>query len=145
MASALRGRPAIGAYLKQGFKRSALISLALLPALPLAHWFIPFFYGSDYIPSIFLFQLLLGVVIFDIFTLPALLLIYTFDRPDLSALAEGLRVVTLALLAAWLIPVMGPVGAIVAKFCAKVVGVGITLALLTLESAKEHEDTRNKD
>jgi O-antigen/teichoic acid export membrane protein len=145
MASALKGRQAVGAYLKQGFKRSALISLLLLPALPLARWFIPFFYGSEYLPSVFLFQLLLGVVIFDIFTLPALLLIYTFDRPDLSALAEGLRVVSLVLLAAWLIPTLGPVGAIVAKFCAKLVGVGVTLVLLTLESAKKREDTRSKN
>jgi O-antigen/teichoic acid export membrane protein len=116
--------------LKQGFKRSFLISLALLLLLPLSRWFIPFFYGSDYLPSVWLFQLLLGVVIFDIFTLPALLLIYTFDRPDLSALAEGLRVGLLVLLAAWLIPVMGPGGAIVAKFGAKVVGVILTLVLL---------------
>jgi O-antigen/teichoic acid export membrane protein len=145
MASALKGRQAVGAYLKQGFKRSALISLLLLPALPLARWFIPFFYGPEYLPSIFLFQLLLGVVIFDIFTLPALLLIYTFDRPDLSALAEGLRVAILVLLAAWLIPTMGPIGAIIAKFCAKLVGVVITLVLLFQHSSRHEKNLNHKE
>lgn len=130
MASSLKSRQAVGHYLKQGFKRSLLLSLALLLLLPLARPFITLFYGSDYLPSVFLFQLLMGVVIFDIFTLPALLLIYTFDRPDLSALAEGLRVVLLLILAAWLIPILGPAGAILAKFGAKLAGVVVTLALL---------------
>lgn len=130
MASALQDRTAMVAYLRQGFKRSVLISLPLLALMPLAVWFIPFFYGDEFRASVHLFQLLLAVVIFDIMTLPALLLIYTFDRPDLSALAEGLRVVMLIGLAVWLIPIMGPVGAIIAKFCAKLVGVIVTGVLL---------------
>ena len=131
MASALKGRAALVNYLRQGFKRSGLISLVLLGLLiPLAVWFIPFFYGEAFRPATRLFQLLLGVLIFDIFTLPPLLLIYTFDRPDLSALAEGLRVVTLIITAIWLIPLLGPLGAIVAKFMAKIVGVLVTIFLL---------------
>ena len=118
-----------------------MISLLLLPALPLARWFIPFFYGPDYLSSVLLFQLLLVVVIFDIFTLPALLLIYTFDRPDLSALAEGLRVAVLILMAAWLIPTMGPIGVIIAKFCAKLVGVIVTSILLIRHSS--HQVVKN--
>lgn len=130
MASSLKGRPALLNYLRQGFKRSALISLPLVALGPLAIWFIPFFYGEAFRPAVTLFQLLLGVTIFDIFTLPALLLIYTFERPDLSALAEFVRVAILLLLALWLTPLWGPVGAITAKFVAKVIGVVITLVLL---------------
>ena len=130
MAAALKDRQTLLAYLWQGLKRSTWISLALLPLLPLARWFIPLFYGSEFASAGLFFQLLLGVVIFDIITLPVLLLIYTFDRPDLSALAEGTRVVTLVLIAMWLIPSLGPVGAIIAKFCAKVVGVLLTVGLL---------------
>ncbi len=130
MASSLQDRRALRDYLRQGFKRSALISLALISLGPVAIWFIPFFYGEAFRPAVTLFQLLLGVAIFDIFTLPALLLIYTFDRSDLSALAEGFRVAILLLIALWLIPVWGAVGAIAAKFIAKVCGVGLTLLLL---------------
>lgn len=130
MASALKEKQALLPYLRRGFMRSALISLGLILLMPIAHWFIPFFYGPEYIPAVWLFQLLLGVVIFDILTLPATLLIYTFDRPDLSALAEGLRVVVLILIGVWLIPAMGPAGAVLARFLAKAVGVAVTVALL---------------
>ncbi|HMQ53218.1 MAG TPA: oligosaccharide flippase family protein [Anaerolineae bacterium] len=129
-ASALKSRSDLERYLRQGWIRSGVISLMLLLLLPLATWFIPFFYGATFTGAVGLFQLLLGVVIFDIITLPVLLLIYTFDRPDLAAWAEGVRVVTLLLLGLWLIPILGPVGAVVAKLGAKVVGVGLTVGLL---------------
>lgn len=129
-ASALKSRSDLERYLRHGWIRSGVISLMLLLLLPLAAWFIPFFYGADFTGAVELFQLLLGVVIFDIMTLPVLLLIYTFDRPDLAAWAEGVRVVTLLLLGLWLIPLLGPMGAVVAKFGAKVVGVGLTVGLL---------------
>jgi O-antigen/teichoic acid export membrane protein len=130
MASALKQKQALKEYLSRGLVRSGLISLGLLLLAPAAHWFIPFFYGPEYLPAVRLFQLLLGVVIFDILTLPATLLIYTFDRPDLSALAEGVRVVILILIGLWAIPAMGPAGAVLAKFCAKAAGVAITMTLL---------------
>jgi O-antigen/teichoic acid export membrane protein len=130
MASALKEKQELLHYLRRGFIRSLLISFMLLLLMPLAHWFIPFFYGVEYIGAVRLFQLLLGVVIFDIITLPASLLIYTFDRPDLAALAEGWRVVILILIGIWLIPSLGPAGAVLAKFCARAVGIIVTITLL---------------
>jgi O-antigen/teichoic acid export membrane protein len=130
LASTLRQPRELWQYLRRGLIRSGLISLALLALLPVAPWFIPFVYGSDYTLAVGLFQLLLAIVIFDIITLPATLLIYTFDRPDLAALAEAVRVVTLVLVGLWLIPTLGPVGAVIAKFSAKIIGVIVTVALL---------------
>ncbi len=136
MASALQGRAALWQYLRQSVIRGGVASLILLLVMSIAAWFIPFFYGGEFTSSIVLFQLLLGVVIFDILTLPILLLIYTFDRPDLSALAEGVRVVVLIGVATWLIPTLGGVGAIIAKFVAKLVGVLLTIVLLVQHNRK---------
>ncbi|MCB0213051.1 MAG: oligosaccharide flippase family protein, partial [Anaerolineae bacterium] len=130
MASALKTRQAIGAYLYQGLVRSALVSLILLVLVPMSAWFIPLIYGGEFASTVHLFQLMLGLAIFDILTLPPLLLIYTFERSHIAALAEGLRVFVLIVGSLWLVSSMGVWGIIVAKFAAKIVGVVVTLGLL---------------
>lgn len=130
MASALKTGQAIGSYLYRGLVRSALVSLLLLSLIPVSEWLIPFVYGGEFASAVRLFQLLLGLAIFDILTLPPLLLIYTFERSSVAALAEGLRVVVLVGVSLWLVSSWGVFGIIVAKFAAKVVGVVVTLGLL---------------
>ena len=130
MASALKTGRAIGTYLYQGLVRSALVSLILLVLIPISSWFIPLIYGGEFASAVSLFQLMLGLAIFDILTLPPLLLIYTFERSHIAALAEGLRVVVLVVGSLWLVSSMGVWGIIVAKFAAKIVGVVVMLGLL---------------
>ncbi|MCB9100040.1 MAG: oligosaccharide flippase family protein [Anaerolineales bacterium] len=130
MASALKSGRAIRTYLYQGLVRSALISLLLLILIPVSQWFIPLIYGGEFAPAVRLFQWLLGLAIFDILTLPPLLLVYTFERSQIAALAEGLRVVILVAVSLWLVSSWGVYGVIVAKLIAKVVGVVVTLGLL---------------
>ena len=129
-ASAIQGKQALRNYLRIGLIRSGLISLGLILLAPVAIWFIPFFYGAEYQDSVSLFMLLLAVAIFDILTLPPLLLIYTFDRSDVAALAETVRLGALVLTGVWLIPILGPFGAVGARFVAKLLGFGFTLVLL---------------
>jgi O-antigen/teichoic acid export membrane protein len=133
-ASALDGKGAVKRYVRQGLIRGVFISLPLLCLIPLARPFIPFFYGPAYAPAIGLFQQLLGVVLLDVFTTPLLLLAFPFNRPKLMAMAEALRAATLALIAISLIPTIGPSGAIIAKFAAKVVGAALILAVLMRQS-----------
>lgn len=130
-ASSLNGAGAVRRYARQSLLRSTLIGLALLPAMPLSGFLIPFCYGPAYAPAITLFRGLLGVVIFDAFTTPLLLLSYHFNRPKLLAAAEVLRAGMLLLAGAALIPATGAPGAIVAKLAAKLAGAGLTLAALT--------------
>lgn len=130
MASALNSGRAIGAYLYQGLVRSGLVGLLLLLLIPISEWFIPLIYGEAFISAVRLFQLMLGLAIFDILTLPSLLLIYTFEQSHIAALAEGLRVVVLVAVSLWLVSSLGVYGVIVAKLVAKVVGVVVTLGLL---------------
>lgn len=133
-ASSLHGVGAVRRYLRQGFLRSGAIGLALLVAVPLADPFITTFYGAEFAPAIGLFRLLLLVVIFDVFTTPLTLLAYHFERPRLLAGADALRVGTLALIGTLLVPRAGvfggATGAIIAKFCAKVAGAALVVALL---------------
>jgi O-antigen/teichoic acid export membrane protein len=131
-ASSLVGAGAVSRYVRRGLLRSALISLAIMALIPLIGPIVGFFYGSAYLPAVPLFQLLLGVVIFDVFTMPVVLLTYHYNRPRLLAGADVLRAGTLAATASVLIPRFGPVGAIAAKLGAKIAGAALTAILLAL-------------
>jgi O-antigen/teichoic acid export membrane protein len=109
-----------------------VIGLAILPLFFLVIPFVGIFYGPRYLSTIPLFQRLLGVVLFDVFATPLLLLAYHFKRPRLLAGADALRAGTLVGTGALLIPPFGPTGAIAAKFAGKVVGAAVTLVLLAL-------------
>lgn len=130
LAAGLTNRPAVLRYLSHSLLRSGAVSLLFLGLMVIGPWFIPLIYGPAYEAAGPLFQLLLGLVMFDILTLPATLLIYTFNRPDLSAMAETMQIAILIILAIWLIPQWGAVGAIIAKFVAKVSGVSLIIILL---------------
>lgn len=132
-ASALEGPAALRRYVRRGLVRSGVISLAMLPLIPLARPLITLLYGPAYAPAAGLFQLLLGVVIFDIFATPLLLLAFPLDQPKLLAAADALRAVTLALAGVWLIPAYGPAGAVAAKLVAKVAGAVLTVGVLFLK------------
>lgn len=132
-ASALDGEGAFGRYVRRGLVRSGLISLALLPLFPLAGPLIALLYGPAYALAVRLFRLLLGMVVFDVFTTPVLLLAFPLDQSKLLAAADALRAGTLALAGAWLIPTQGPAGAVAAKFGARVAGAVLVLAVLRLQ------------
>jgi O-antigen/teichoic acid export membrane protein len=134
-AAALRGRRALRHYLRRSLVRSGLIGIALLPLFPLSGPVITLFYGATYTPAAQLFRLLLGVVVFDLVVTPLLLLPYHYDRPEILAAADALRVIALALVGVWLIPIVGPAGAVAARLGAGVAGAALTLALL----ARHHQ------
>lgn len=131
-SSSLSDREAIVNYLKHSLKRSSLIALGLLLLILLAGPLIRFFYGPEYVPAVDLFRLLLLVVILDAFALPIILLVFPLERPKLYAASFGLQVIILVLLAAWLIPGMGPSGAAVAKLVARIAGLGLVAWRLRL-------------
>jgi O-antigen/teichoic acid export membrane protein len=129
-ASALNGRADVKRYLRQGLIRGLLITLPLLVLFPLAQPLILFFYGPAFAPAVHFFQQLLAVVLFDIFVTPLYLLAFSYNQPRLLAMADVVRAATLLGLALLLLPVMGPSGAIVAKFVAKVAGIVLIVAVL---------------
>src|SRR5712692_150487 len=131
VASALdQTKHIFGAYVRRCLLHSVGVSFALLPLILLARPFILFFYGPAYTPAIGFFQGLLSVVIFDVFTLPLLLLAYPLNQPKLLTVGDALRVLTLAIIATWLTPIYGPSGAVLGKFAAKAVGAVLTLAVI---------------
>lgn len=129
-ASSLAGDGAVRRYVRRGLLRSAVIGLGLLPLIWLVGPFVTLFYGPAYLPAIPLFQQLLGVVIFDVFATPLILLAYHYNRPRLLAGADTLRAGALAFAGIALVPRFGPSGAIAAKLVAKLVGAALTIALL---------------
>jgi O-antigen/teichoic acid export membrane protein len=129
-ASALRGRVAEREYLRAGVIRGALLGAVLLPLFPLAESMIVLFYGPSFAPAALLFQLLLGVAIFDLLAAPFLLLIFPRNRPRLQAGADALRAGVLGVAGMGLIPLLGPAGAVMARLLSRVAGAVFTLAFL---------------
>ncbi len=133
-ASTLREPSAIARYVKGGLVRSGVVVALLLPLFVLAEPFILIVYGPAYAPAVGIFRLLLGVVLFDVLATPALLLPLSFNRPQLLAAADGARAATLGLVGVALIPTVGALGAVGARFAARVVGA--VLVLVSLRSGR---------
>lgn len=124
-ASALGGVGSFRDYLRRGLARSGSISLALLLLVPLARPLITTLYGAEYSAAVPLFQVLLLVVIFDVLTMPVLLLVFPLNRPRLMATADALRAATLAIVAIALIPSLGAWGAVAGKAAARIAGAAL--------------------
>jgi PST family polysaccharide transporter len=135
-AASLSGRAAVVQYLRRSLVRSGVIGLGLLVLIPLARPFILTFYGPDYAAAVPLFQLLIGMVLFDVFTVPVILLAFPLNQPKLLAAADGLRMVVVLGVALVLIPLMGPAGAAVAKIGAKVAGFLLIFLILLCKYRK---------
>lgn len=133
-ASGLSGRAAIAHYLRRSLLRSGVIALGLLALIPLARPFILLFYGPDYAAAVPLFQILVGMVLLDVFTMPVILLAFPLNKPRLLAAADGLRAAVLLGVALLLIPLIGPAGAATAKIVAKVAGFLLVLLFLLRKS-----------
>jgi O-antigen/teichoic acid export membrane protein len=139
-ASTLREPSAIARYVKGGLVRSGVVVALLLPLFVLAEPFILIVYGPAYAPAVGIFRLLLGVVLFDVLATPALLLPLSFNRPHLLAAADGARAATLGLVGVALIPTLGALGAVAARFAARVVGA--VLVLISLRRAARQSQTK---
>jgi O-antigen/teichoic acid export membrane protein len=80
-----------------------------------------------------LLQLLLGVVIFDVLAMPMLLLPLAYGRARLMAGADGARAATLLAAGTALVPLYGPVGAVIARFASRLAGAVLLLAMLQVQ------------
>jgi O-antigen/teichoic acid export membrane protein len=128
----LHHRHALIAYLKQSLARGALMAVGLLLLVPLAPPFINLVYGTDFAPAAHFFQLLVGVIMFDVLVTPVLLLPLAYRQPSLLAAGDATRAVVLIATALALIPVYGAPGAIGARFASRVAGAVVVIGLLWL-------------
>ena len=128
----LRDRAAVAGYVRRGFLRGGLIGLGLLLLIPIAEPLIVLIYGADFAPAVVFFRLLLGVMVFDVLLTPVLLLPLAYRQARLLAAADALRAITLVLVALGLIPVYGAIGAIIARFAARIAGAALVIGALWL-------------
>jgi O-antigen/teichoic acid export membrane protein len=131
-AAALDVRQDVRGYVRASLRRSGLVAVALVAIVPLAGPLIQFFYGPAFQPAVALFYPLLAIVVFDLFTTPLTLLAFSYDRPQLLAGADALRLIVLVGVGAWLIPSSGPFGAVVARGASRIVGALVVVAALWL-------------
>ena len=97
-------------------------------------------YGADYAAAVPLFFGHLSIVVFDLIVGPIVLLAFPMNVPAVLAISDAIQAVMLLALGSWLIPGMGPMGAVAAKGAAKFVSTAVALALLWRLRAKRIED-----
>ena len=123
-------RAKVAAYIRRGLVRSGLIALGLAVLIPIAEPLIVLVYGADFAQAAVFFRLLVLVAIFDVFVTPLLLLPLAYRQPRVLAAADAVRALTLVVVALSLIPAYGALGAIAARFLARVVGAALVLGTL---------------
>jgi O-antigen/teichoic acid export membrane protein len=135
----LDDRGKVAAYIRRGLVRSGCIAIGLLALIPVSEPLIIFIYGAAFAQAAFFFRLLVGVAIFDVLLTPFLLLPLAYRQARLLAAADALRAVTLVVVALGLLPAYGAVGAIVARFLARVAGAALVLGALYVHKPLEVE------
>jgi PST family polysaccharide transporter len=121
---------AVKSYLKRATLRSTVVALILAACIPLAGPFVLLVYGAEFAPAIGLLQLLVGVVIFDLLLTPLLLVPLAYRRARVLAAADGARALTLALVGTALVPSLGPIGVVAARFASRLAGAVLVIAAL---------------
>lgn len=129
-ASALQSPQDFRRYIFKSLLRAVMVSLLLVPAALLARPFVVLLYGTDYMPAVGLFRVLLLGVGVDLFATPLLLLVFPLNRPQDLASVEAVRAGVLLPVALWLIPVYGPVGAALSRLASRIAGLLIILTFL---------------
>lgn len=130
-AAAQPGRE-LRAFLRRSTPRALLLGGALLLLLPVARLFVVTVYGPDFGPAAAPFVLLILTLAVEVASTPLLLLAYPLDLPRAIAAGQGVRLLTLALGGALLIPAGGPVGAALAKLVATLSGILFLGGLIVL-------------
>lgn len=117
-------------YIRENLLRTLALSVILLISVLLAPFFIPLLYGSAYLPAVDIFSGMIVIVIFDLVTMPLMLLVYPLQQTRLLALADALRVIVLFGGIGLLVPMAGLNGAVLARFLSRVAGTLLILVLL---------------
>jgi O-antigen/teichoic acid export membrane protein len=141
--SSLDVRTHARAYLRRGLVRGGAICLCLLVLIPLAQPLIVLLYGSEFAATAGFLQLLLGVAILDVLLTPFLLLPLAYRQPRVLAAADAARAVTLIVIGLLTIPSVGPIGAVAARFAARLAGACVVA--LALYSGRQALQVKHKE
>lgn len=95
------------------------LAVLLFPGVFLFAWFIPAWYGAEYLPSVHVLYLLYPNFLFRLFFAPLGTALFALDQPRIIAIEAGLRMVSGVILNLLLIPRYGIVGAALASLLAQ--------------------------
>jgi O-antigen/teichoic acid export membrane protein len=133
VVSALRTRDDMLAYAREAITRGTVLGVLLVAAAAaVARPFIVGVYGAQYVESVPVFMVLLATVLVDFITTPLLMLGFPLNAPRTLAASDVIRVAVLGLVAVWLVPQTGLIGAAVARLAGKVAGAVFTLTIFHL-------------
>jgi O-antigen/teichoic acid export membrane protein len=140
--SGLTNRQAFADYARRSIVRSSLLAVPLVVALPLAGPLIGAVYGGDYEPATPILYALMAVVLFDLVVSPLLLLAYPLNLPRRIAASNAVGTVTLAVVAAALIPLFGVYGAAAGRLAGRIVGALVAGGAIAVQLGARREGTR---
>ncbi len=105
-------------FIRKSLGRSTWISLLILGVILAADPLIPLVYGTSYATSANLFQWLAAIVILEVYLTPFLLLFYSVRKENEKTIAEAIKTFILFILLLILLPYIGLMGIILARFVA---------------------------
>ncbi|MDQ5823748.1 MAG: oligosaccharide flippase family protein [Chloroflexota bacterium] len=129
-ANRLHGQAAIGGYTRRVLGGSLALAAMLGTAVLVAQPLIELLYGESYRASAGLFMLLLSVVLFDLVTSSLFLVALPLEKPQVLGVAEWLRVATITVAGALMIPSLGGWGAAMSRLLSRIVGAAYTFISL---------------
>lgn len=125
-ANRLRGQADIRGYSRRVLGGSLALAAMLGTVVFVAQPLIELLYGESYRASAGLFMLLLSVVLFDLVTSSLFLVAMPLEKPQVLGVAEWLRVATITVAGALMIPALGGWGAAVSRLLSRIGGAAYT-------------------
>jgi O-antigen/teichoic acid export membrane protein len=122
--SRLEGGEPLRGYVRRVLQFSPVVLLVLTPLVLVAPFLIPFLMGSEYVPSVPIFRILILGFAISVIVNPISLIFYNRERADLLAWLNLVQLVLHILLNIWLIPIYGAVGAALGTLAVRVLGGG---------------------
>ena len=120
--SKLKTRDEFASFFKRLYGFLLPGSLVFLPGFWIFAWFIPFWFGPEYLPSVRVFWILYPNFICRMFFAPLGVALFALDQPRLIFVEAALRMGAGLVLNLTLIPIMGIQGAAWASLCAQFFG-----------------------
>lgn len=130
----------ISRYFRDTVKVTVLIAVLGLVAILVAKPLVVAFYGEEFIPSVKLFQILIGAFVLLIVINPINLVAHTINKPQLFAIMAGINLVLNFTGNLIFIPSYGALGAAVVTLISRVMGGLIGLLILKYSISRWVED-----
>jgi len=137
--AALKIKSDLVKYLKDSFLITSLAVLFVIGLIIFSKYIIVILYGEDYLSSVAILRVFLIAYAMNILVWPFLLLIHSFDRPDIQTKVNVLQIPIQVIGTFILIPTLGAIAPALMFLIITVIGIVITSIWISIELYRRRE------